>query len=133
MKYEEMKANIENIVDQPIRKFKSEELKGIIERYEKNHAKSKKYFERARKIIPGGVEHNLAFNFPFPLTCKRVYDCYMETVDDIKLIDYLLDGGPIILGHNYERAFIISFLINVLSMYVCSPLKNIPLFLSQFV
>ncbi|GAG60007.1 unnamed protein product, partial [marine sediment metagenome] len=101
MEYEEKIAKIKNIVDLPISKFKPEELKGILERYEKNHAKSKKAFERARKIIPGGVEHNLAFNHPFPLESKRVFDCYMETIDDIVLTDYLMDGGPIILGHNH--------------------------------
>ena len=102
MKYELMKSKIENIVNQPIRNFKSEELKGIIERYHKNHPKSKEAFDRARKIIPGGVEHNLAFNHPFPLASKRVYDCYMETVDDIVMTDYLMCGGPIILGHQYK-------------------------------
>lgn len=102
MKYEIMKSKIENIVNQPIRNFIPEELKGIIERYHKNHPKSKEAYERARKIIPGGVEHNLAFNHPFPLASKRVYDCYMETVDDVVLTDYLMCGGPIILGHQYK-------------------------------
>ncbi|MFX0026819.1 MAG: aspartate aminotransferase family protein [Candidatus Hermodarchaeota archaeon] len=102
MKYEEQIARIENIVNQPLREFKPGELRGIIERYENNHQKSKQAFERARKVIPGGVEHNLAFNFPFPLTSKRVYNCYMETIDGITLLDYLMCGGPIILGHNYK-------------------------------
>jgi glutamate-1-semialdehyde 2,1-aminomutase len=102
MKYEEMRDKIENIVNQPIKQFKPEEIKGIIERYQKNHPKSKEAYERARKIIPGGVEHNLAFNHPFPLASKRVYDCYMETVDDVILTDYLMCGGPIILGHQYK-------------------------------
>ncbi|NVM34527.1 MAG: aminotransferase class III-fold pyridoxal phosphate-dependent enzyme, partial [Candidatus Lokiarchaeota archaeon] len=102
MKYEEMKAKIENIVNQPIKKFKTDELKGIIERYHKNHPKSKIAYERARKIIPGGVEHNLAFNHPFPLESKRVFECYMETIDDVVLTDYLMCGGPIILGHQYK-------------------------------
>jgi len=102
MDYEEKIAKIENIVSQPIKRFKPKELKAIIERYEKNHPKSKQAFERARRVIPGGVEHNLAFNHPFPLTSKRVYDCYMETVDGVTLLDYLMCGGPIILGHNYQ-------------------------------
>lgn len=102
MDYEEKVTKIENIVSQPLKRFKPEELKGIIERYEKNHSKSKQAFERARKVIPGGVEHNLAFNYPFPLTSKRVYDCWMETVDNVTLLDYLMCGGPIILGHNYN-------------------------------
>ena len=62
MDYQEKIRKIENIVNSPISKFKSDELEGIIQRYEKNHKKSKEAFERARKIIPGGVEHNLAFN-----------------------------------------------------------------------
>ncbi|MBA7530756.1 Glutamate-1-semialdehyde 2,1-aminomutase [subsurface metagenome] len=101
MKYEEIQAKTEFIVNNPIRHFKPEELKGIIERYHKNHPKSKEIYERMLKIIPGGVEHNLAFNHPFPIASKRVYDCYMETVDDIIMTDYLMCGGPIILGHQY--------------------------------
>jgi len=100
MKYEEIKAKIKNVVNIPIRHFKSEELKGIIERYHQNHPKSLEIYERMKKVIPGGVEHNLSFNYPFPLASKRVFDCYMETVDNIIFTDYLMDGGPIILGHN---------------------------------
>lgn len=103
MDYEEKIARIENIVQNPVSKFKPEELKGIVDRYDKNHTKSKLLYERAKRILPGGVEHNLAFSFPFPLSCKKVYDCYMETVDDVVLTDYLMDGGPIILGHNHPE------------------------------
>ncbi|MBD3255510.1 MAG: aminotransferase class III-fold pyridoxal phosphate-dependent enzyme [Candidatus Lokiarchaeota archaeon] len=102
LSYEEKVAKIENIVSSPMRRFKPDELKGIVERYERNHPKSKEAFERARKTIPGGVEHNLAFNYPFPLASKRVYDVWMETVDNVKLLDFLMCGGPIILGHNYK-------------------------------
>ncbi|MGV9197880.1 MAG: aspartate aminotransferase family protein [Promethearchaeia archaeon] len=102
MNYEEKMANVEEILAAPPPKFKEDELKAIVERYEKNHRKSKEAFERARNIIPAGVEHNLAFNYPFPLESKKVWDCYMETIDDVVLTDYLMDGGPIILGHNYK-------------------------------
>jgi glutamate-1-semialdehyde 2,1-aminomutase len=102
MDYETQVKKVENIVSSPMRRFKPEELKAIAERYEKNHQKSKQAFERAKKIIPGGVEHNLAFNWPFPLESKKVWDCYMQTIDDVVLTDFLMDGGPIILGHNYK-------------------------------
>ncbi|MHA1989183.1 MAG: hypothetical protein ACW98D_21375, partial [Promethearchaeota archaeon] len=88
MNYEEIIAKTEFIVNNPIRIFKTKELKGVIERYHNNHPKSKEIFDRMRKIIPGGVEHNLAFNHPFPLASKRVYECYMETVDDVIMTDY---------------------------------------------
>jgi len=101
MKYEDMIAGIKNIVNNPLRKFKPEKFKEIVKKYEETHKKSKELFQRALKIIPGGVEHNLAFNFPFPLASKKVDKCYIWTIDDIKLIDYLMNGGPTILGHNY--------------------------------
>lgn len=101
MEYEEIKEAINNIVNNPMRKFKPEKLNEIVKKYEETHEKSKELFERALKIIPGGVEHNLAFNFPFPLASKKVDGCYIWTIDDIKLIDYLMNGGPTILGHNY--------------------------------
>jgi len=101
MKYEEQIAKIQNIVSSPMRRFRPNELKGIVQRYEKIHKKSKKAFERAKKIVPGGLQHNLAFNFPFPLASKRVWDCYMETIDNVVLTDYLMVGGPILLGHQY--------------------------------
>ncbi len=102
MRYDEQIAKIKTVINQPMRKFKPDALRGVIERYEANHQRSREIFERMRKIIPGGVEHNLAFNYPFPLASKRVYDCWMETVDDVKLLDYLMCGGPIILGHQYK-------------------------------
>jgi len=99
--YEEYKAKVKNIVENPIKEFNKDALRVVLERYEKNHPKSKEIYGRMLKIIPGGVEHNLAFNHPFPLASKKVYDCYMETVDDVVLTDFLMCGGPIILGHQY--------------------------------
>ncbi|MHA2180569.1 MAG: aspartate aminotransferase family protein, partial [Promethearchaeota archaeon] len=66
MDYEEIRAKTEFIINNPIRKFKPTELKEILERYHNNHPKSREIYERMRRIIPGGVEHNLAFNHPFP-------------------------------------------------------------------
>ncbi|MBN1801015.1 MAG: aminotransferase class III-fold pyridoxal phosphate-dependent enzyme [Candidatus Lokiarchaeota archaeon] len=102
MDYEEKKQKIEIIVNSEMKKIRTNELKAIVERIERNHPKSNEIYKKMKEIIPGGVEHNLAFNFPFPLASKRVYDCFMETVDDVKLTDFLMCGGPIILGHNYK-------------------------------
>ena len=35
--------------------------------YETKCAGSKALIEEAKNYIPGGVQHNLAFNYPFPL------------------------------------------------------------------
>ena len=57
MPYEEQIEKIKLIVNSPIKRFKPEELKGVVERYHKNHPKSLEAYHRAKKIIPGGVEH----------------------------------------------------------------------------
>ena len=64
MNYNEIMEGIKGIVNNPLRKFKPDELKKIVKKYTETHKKSKELYDRARKIIPGGVEHNLAFNFP---------------------------------------------------------------------
>lgn len=57
MPYEEQIEKIKLIVNSPMKRFKPEALKGIVERYHKNHPKSLEVYHRAKKIIPGGVEH----------------------------------------------------------------------------
>ncbi|MHA1149469.1 MAG: hypothetical protein ACTSR8_14625 [Promethearchaeota archaeon] len=56
--YEEYKAKVKNIVENPIREFKKDALRGVLERYESNHPKSKEIYDRMLKSIPGGVEHS---------------------------------------------------------------------------
>ncbi|MCR4925913.1 MAG: aminotransferase class III-fold pyridoxal phosphate-dependent enzyme [Clostridiales bacterium] len=54
----------------------------------------------ARQIIPGGVQHNLAFNYPFPLVFNKADGCYLYDIDGNKYFDFLQAGGPTVLGSN---------------------------------
>jgi glutamate-1-semialdehyde 2,1-aminomutase len=63
--------------------------------------KSKALIEEAKHIIPGGVQHNLAFNYPFPLAIEKACGAYMWDVDGNQYIDFLQAGGPTVLGSNY--------------------------------
>ena len=63
--------------------------------------RSKALNEEARKIIPGGVQHNLAFNQPFPIAIEKAEGASLWDVDGNRYIDFLQAGGPTVLGSNY--------------------------------
>jgi glutamate-1-semialdehyde 2,1-aminomutase len=54
----------------------------------------------AKRYIPGGVQHNLAFNHPFPLVMKKAEGAYLYDIDGHRYFDFLQAGGPTVLGSN---------------------------------
>ena len=73
--------------------------------YEKDYfgekcKKSKEMIDEARQIIPGGVQHNLAFNYPFPLVFTKAEGAYLYDLDGNQYYDFLQAGGPTVLGSN---------------------------------
>lgn len=83
--------------------IKPEAMKGYLEYFEENCKTSKQLIEKAKSRIPSAVQHNLAFNYPFPLAMKGAKGAYLYDVDGNEYIDYLQAGGPILLGNNYEK------------------------------
>lgn len=71
------------------------------EYYDKKCAKSKAITAEAKEYIPGGVQHNLAFNKPFPMCMVKAEGAYLTDIDGNKYIDFLQAGGPTILGSNF--------------------------------
>jgi glutamate-1-semialdehyde 2,1-aminomutase len=63
--------------------------------------KSKAHFEKARKLIPAGVESNVRYFSPYPFYVKKARGAYIYDIDGNKIIDYALGYGPMILGHNH--------------------------------
>jgi glutamate-1-semialdehyde 2,1-aminomutase len=70
--------------------------------FEKKCPKSKVMIEEAKNIIPGGVQHNLAFNYPFPLVFVSAKDHTLTDIDGNEYYDFLQAGGPIVLGSNSD-------------------------------
>ena len=62
--------------------------------------KSKALYEEAKKAIPGAVQHNQAFSFPFPLAFNKAGGAHLEDVDGNQYIDFLQGGGSTLLGTN---------------------------------
>jgi hypothetical protein len=91
------------LINKPITSISPEAL----ERYEKEYfdkkcAKSKAMIEEAKQLIPGGVQHNLAFNHPFPLVFTKAQGAYLYDIDGNQYYDFLQAGGPTVLGSNPE-------------------------------
>ncbi|MDD3840277.1 MAG: aminotransferase class III-fold pyridoxal phosphate-dependent enzyme [Clostridia bacterium] len=92
---------LDRLIEKPIYTIKPEALKSYVEEYyQKKCAKSKEMIEQAKKIIPGGVQHNLAFNYPFPLVFTKAEGAYLYDIDGNKYYDFLQAGGPTVLGSN---------------------------------
>ncbi|MBD3919637.1 aminotransferase class III-fold pyridoxal phosphate-dependent enzyme [Paenibacillus sp. PR3] len=102
--YPDVKAvtnQLDRLIQLPIYSIKPEVLK----RYEEEYfavkcARSKEMIDEAVDIIPGGVQHNLAFNHPFPLVFTKAEGAYLYDIDGNRYYDFLQAGGPTVLGSN---------------------------------
>lgn len=89
------------LVGQPVRGIRHDAMLDVLGYYEHKCTASKELTDRAKARIPGGVQHNLAFNYPFPLAIDRAQGAYLTDRDGNTYIDFLQAGGPTILGSNY--------------------------------
>ncbi len=92
---------LDALISQPLRPLKREAMQAVLEYYDSKCARSKQLTDEAKQIIPGGVQHNLAFNYPFPIAIEKAQDAHLWDVDGNRYIDFLQAGGPTMLGSNY--------------------------------
>lgn len=91
------------LTDQPIWEVNDDYYENeVLKYYDEKCTKSKAIYEEAKNYIPGGVQHNLAFNKPFPVAFAKADGAYLYDKDGNQYIDFLQAGGPTILGSNYE-------------------------------
>lgn len=93
---------LEELTSKPIYCISDEALEDVLKHFETKCAKSKAITSEAKKYIPGGVQHNLAFNFPFPICITKADGAYLYDIDGNKYFDFLQAGGPTILGSNFK-------------------------------
>lgn len=86
----------------PVYQINRSKMNEYLEKYESKFAKSKQMVALAKQRIPGGVQHNLAFNYPFPLAIAKADGAYLYDVSGNRFIDFLQAGGPTVLGSNYK-------------------------------
>ena len=96
----EVYRRLSKLTAQPVRRLKKSALETYLRHYEEHCQKSKAMTEEAKQYIPGGVQHNLAFSYPFPLVFPRAEGAYLYDLDGNRYIDFLQGGGPTVLGSN---------------------------------
>lgn len=102
--YHDTKAvyeKLNNLVSQPMRPVRRDRMQEFLAQIDTRCKRSKELSDEAKKLIPGGVQHNLAFNYPFPLAIEKTEGAYLWDVDGNRYIDFLQAGGPTVLGSNY--------------------------------
>ena len=101
MEYQEILSRTNEILSRPVRPIPAAKLEPERKLYYERNKRSLEIFEKAKGMIPGGVEHNLSQNKPFPLAMDRAKGYKLWDVDGNEYIDYLMSGAPIILGHGF--------------------------------
>ncbi len=64
-------------------------------------SKSQSAYERAKPFIPGGVQGNIKYYEPYPLSFASAEGAWLTDVDGHPYVDYLLSFGALILGHGH--------------------------------
>jgi len=94
---------LNKLISLPIRGLKQKALENYLAYFDTCCAKSRIMIDEAKKFIPGGVQHNLAFNYPFPLVFTKALGAHLWDLDGNRYIDFLQAGGPTLLGSNPEN------------------------------
>ena len=98
---EAVTRQLDELIKKPITSVRPEALAAYEQEYfEKKCAGSKAMITEAKEVIPGGVQHNLAFNHPFPIVITKAEGAKLYDIDGNWYYDLLQAGGPTILGSN---------------------------------
>jgi glutamate-1-semialdehyde 2,1-aminomutase len=102
MEYQEIVERRNRILSRPAKPIPEDRLAKERTLFNERNRRSFEIFEKAKDLIPGGVEHNLSQNKPFPLVMDRAKGYRMWDADGNEYVDYLMSGAPIILGHGFD-------------------------------
>lgn len=97
---QQVMEKLNKLISSPIRRLKKDALDTYLSYFDTRCALSKTKIQEAKAFIPGGVQHNLAFNYPFPLVFTKAKGAFLNDLDGNQYIDFLQAGGPTLLGSN---------------------------------
>lgn len=103
MEYEEIIKRKGDIVNTDVHPLPEETVGKLVKEFTQHHMKSKRLYEEAKTCLTEGLQHNLSPNFPFPLAMDHGEGYKLWDVDGNEYIDFLMCGGPIILGHHFKE------------------------------
>lgn len=103
MRYEEIRERLERLAGEPARDISDEKMNEVYEEIRRKTPRSAALFEGAKKVIPHGVQHVFSPTDPYPFFIEKGEGSKLTDVDGNTYVDYILSGGPIVLGHNPPR------------------------------
>lgn len=65
-----------------------------------NNTKSAALFERAIKVLPGGISRNAIFRKPYPFYAASGDGCHITDIEGVTRIDFANNMASLIHGHN---------------------------------
>lgn len=98
---DEIYARLKALIAQPMRPIRRDKMQQFLSYFDDKCKRSKALTDEAKQYIPGGVQHNLAFNYPFPIAIRKADGAHLWDEDGNAYIDFLQAGGPTLLGSNY--------------------------------
>ena len=102
MKYQEIIERTRALAARPVRPLDPEKRARALEAFSGRTAGSARLFQQAGKVLPRGSEHAWAPSVPYPLFMDHGAGSRVWDVDGNEYLDYILAGGPLILGHNHK-------------------------------
>src|SRR5919201_1728857 len=74
-----------------------------VERFVGTRPCSQAAYERAQRVLPGGVAQQMRAMRPFPITIARASGARKWDVDGHEYIDYHFGSGALLLGHAHPE------------------------------
>jgi len=103
MKFKEIDERMKKLCASPMKRIPGDRMEKVLSQLGDKTIKSKKMFEEANEVLPGGIEHMLSHTTPWPVYIESAKGPYLTDVDGNRYIDYMFGGGPVILGHNPDN------------------------------
>ncbi len=76
---------------------------GEVEQFVQKRPRSREAFERARRVLAGGVAQHMRSMRPFPIAIARASGARKWDVDGNEYIDYHFGSGALLLGHAHRE------------------------------
>jgi glutamate-1-semialdehyde 2,1-aminomutase len=73
---------------------------GAVARWARENPRSQALNDRARRLLPGGVTHDVRLTQPFPVAVARAEGARKWDLDGHELICYAMGHGALLLGHS---------------------------------
>src|SRR5215472_2375961 len=74
----------------------------LLQEWAEANPRSRALHERARRVIPGGVTHDVRHARPFPVAITSAQGSHKTDADGHDLVCYVMGHGSLLLGHDPE-------------------------------